>query len=256
MLIEFLGSLFSYDSKLFISLKALLFSPAKMTKEYLSGKRVKYLNPFRIFISMALLFFIVSSLTTEKSNNKFEIQSKSKEIQNEISNEFNQVNDSLKQKRSQEESISKKDEKPSIYEALEENPDLTFQEVVNNYDFKNTTKDKFRFLLNKNARKITKKADTFIAFIKSKFPFFMFLFIPIATLILKLLYIRRQYTYTDHLVFNYYLSSTLFFLLILISFFSYFKNDSVFGILFFCYLFFMSLKLSKYFMHNFISKPY
>ena len=71
MLIEFLGSIFSYDSKLFVSLKALLFSPAKMTKEYLSGKRVKYVNPFRIFISMALLFFIVSSLTSEKSNIKF-----------------------------------------------------------------------------------------------------------------------------------------------------------------------------------------
>ena len=118
---------------------------------------------------------------------------------------------------------------------------------MNNYGFKNTTTDKFRFLLNKNARKITKNSDAFIAFIESKFPFFMFLFIPIATLILKLLYIRREYTYTDHLVFNYYLSSTFFFLLILISFITYFIDDSVVGISFFFLFNFYVIKAFKLF---------
>lgn len=247
MLIEFLGSIFSYDSKLFVSLRALLFSPAKLTKEYISGKRVKYVNPFRVFISMALLFFIVSSLTSEKSNIKFAGQTESEEIKNEIFKDLSQINDSIKQKRIQKDSISKKDEKPGIYDALEENPNLTFQEVVNKYGFKNTTTDEFRFLLNKNAQKITKNSDAFIDFIKSKFPFFMFIFIPIATLILKLLYIRREYTYTDHLVFNYYLSSTFFFLLILSSFVTYFIDDSLVGISFFFLFTFYVIKAFKLF---------
>lgn len=249
MLIEFLGSIFSYDSKLLVSLRALLFSPAKMTKEYLSGKRVKYVNPFRIFISMAILYFIVSSITIDNPDFRFEQQTnvEQEEDLGLINFDVPKKNDSISQKTIEKDSLQVADTEPSLSDILDENPNLTFDEAVNNHGFEDTLLEEFRFLLNKSARKATENSDAFIDFIKSKFPFFMFFFIPVATLILKLLYIRREFTYTDHLVFNYYLSSTLFFLLMFSAIVSYFIDNLIISVLFFLLFVFYVIKAFKLF---------
>ncbi|NBC57498.1 MAG: DUF3667 domain-containing protein [Bacteroidetes bacterium] len=226
MLIEFLGSLFSYDSKLFVSLRALLFSPAKMTKEYLSGMRMKYVNPFRFFISIAILYFIISSLTTDENNFKLQERNQ-KEDEGIVSYNVSKKNDSTEQKTIEKDSTQVDRQEYSLSDALDENPNLTFEEAVSEYGYKDTMLEEFRFLLNKNAKKSTENSDAFIDYLKSKFPFFMFFFIPMATLILKLLYFRREFTYTDHLVFNYYLSSTFFFLLMIASLLNKFVNSTI-----------------------------
>ncbi|KAA1245550.1 DUF3667 domain-containing protein [Aquimarina sp. RZ0] len=59
---EFLSSLFSYDSRLAHTINALLFSPGKISKEYIEGKRIKYANPFRFYLSVSIIFFIINGL--------------------------------------------------------------------------------------------------------------------------------------------------------------------------------------------------
>ena len=249
MLIEFLGSIFSYDSKLLVSLRALLFSPAKMTKEYLSGKRVKYVNPFRIFISMAILYFIVSSITTDNPDFRFEQQANVEQEDSIglINFDVPKKNDSIRQKTIEKDSLQVADTELSLYDILDQNPNLTFDEAVSTYGFEDSLLEEFRFLLKKNAKKTKENSDAFIDYIKSKFPFFMFLFIPVVTLILKLLYIRREFTYTDHLVFNYYLSSTLFFLLMFSAIASYFIDDLIVSVLFLFLFVFYVIKAFKHF---------
>ena len=48
---EFFSNYFSYDSKLWQTLAALLLKPGKITREYISGKRLSYTNPFRFLLS-------------------------------------------------------------------------------------------------------------------------------------------------------------------------------------------------------------
>lgn len=46
------------DSKLWLSLRTILFKPGVITKDYFSGRRNPYLGPFKLFLIASILFFI------------------------------------------------------------------------------------------------------------------------------------------------------------------------------------------------------
>ena len=62
---DFLGDFWSFDSKLFRSLKPLLFQPGKMTSDYLDGKRQKFIPPIRLFLFLSFIYFGLSLLMSE-----------------------------------------------------------------------------------------------------------------------------------------------------------------------------------------------
>ena len=57
---EFFASIFSYDSRLRHTIMALLFKPGKISKDYINGQRAKYANPFRFYLSVSIIFFILN----------------------------------------------------------------------------------------------------------------------------------------------------------------------------------------------------
>lgn len=59
---EFVLSIFTYDSKFRFTLKDLLFKPGTITQNYVIGKRLKYANPFRFFLSSSIFYFILLAL--------------------------------------------------------------------------------------------------------------------------------------------------------------------------------------------------
>ena len=61
---EFFSSIFTYDSRLRYTLKDLLFKPGTITKNYVNGQRLKYANPFRFFLSVSIVYFILQGLIT------------------------------------------------------------------------------------------------------------------------------------------------------------------------------------------------
>src|SRR5688572_31133759 len=50
-----------FDSRIFKSLPALLFRPGFLTKEYLKGRRQRYLEPVKMFITIVVIYFLISS---------------------------------------------------------------------------------------------------------------------------------------------------------------------------------------------------
>lgn len=60
---EFLSSIFTYDSRLRYTIKDLLFKPGTITKNYVKGQRLKYANPFRFFLSVSIIYFLIQGLT-------------------------------------------------------------------------------------------------------------------------------------------------------------------------------------------------
>ncbi|MFM2387894.1 MAG: hypothetical protein RL660_2651 [Bacteroidota bacterium] len=54
-----LDSFTHLDSKLFKTLRLLLFSPGKISKLYIEGIRVPYMKPFQIFVICNIVFFII-----------------------------------------------------------------------------------------------------------------------------------------------------------------------------------------------------
>ena len=59
---EFIGSILTYDSRFRYTLKDLLFKPGTITKNYCEGQRLKYANPFRFFLSVSIIYFLIQGL--------------------------------------------------------------------------------------------------------------------------------------------------------------------------------------------------
>jgi Protein of unknown function (DUF3667) len=55
---HFFSDLTHYDSNFFITIKDLLLRPGFLTKQYLAGKRMRYLNPIRMYIFISFVFFL------------------------------------------------------------------------------------------------------------------------------------------------------------------------------------------------------
>lgn len=61
LLSEGLSELASWDSKLFRTLVPLLFRPGFLTNQYNIGKRVPYLSPLKLYLTVSVLFFLLLS---------------------------------------------------------------------------------------------------------------------------------------------------------------------------------------------------
>lgn len=106
--------------------------------------------------------------------------------------------------------------------------------------------------------------EKYISDLLSYGSFSLFVFLPFFTLFLKFFYIRRKFTYVDHLVFVFH-TQTVFFMLLtilyLISFFIDLKNKWIFFLVFLVYLFLAMKKFynqgyfktfTKFVMLNFV----
>lgn len=54
------GDLFELDSRLWKTLIPLLIRPGKLTRDYLEGRRARYMPPFRTYLVLSLIFFVVA----------------------------------------------------------------------------------------------------------------------------------------------------------------------------------------------------
>jgi hypothetical protein len=59
---EFFAGFFSFDSRFFKTFVPLLFKPGKVSKDYIEGKRRRYVNPFQLYLHVTILFFLVLGL--------------------------------------------------------------------------------------------------------------------------------------------------------------------------------------------------
>ena len=54
------GDLFEIDSRLWQTLVPLLIRPGRLTHDYLQGRRARYMPPFRMYLVLSVLFFVVA----------------------------------------------------------------------------------------------------------------------------------------------------------------------------------------------------
>ncbi|NNG25151.1 DUF3667 domain-containing protein [Telluria aromaticivorans] len=60
---EFLSHYVALEGKLWRSLKLLLFKPGFLTREYIEGRRVRYVEPLRLYLSFSIIFFFLVKLS-------------------------------------------------------------------------------------------------------------------------------------------------------------------------------------------------
>ncbi|TAI46813.1 DUF3667 domain-containing protein [Flagellimonas allohymeniacidonis] len=92
---------------------------------------------------------------------------------------------------------------------------VNLSEANTRYQIPESRGNKMAFNAANSLLRVVAQPGNFVNATISKMPFVIFLFLPIFTVFIWLVYIRKKYTYTDHLIFSFHNQSLLFILLIL-----------------------------------------
>jgi Protein of unknown function (DUF3667) len=297
---NFIGNLFSgffsYDSRFWRTFIPLLTKPGKVSKEYIEGKRIRFVNPFQLYLNISIIFFLLLGITNRIDSNKSPVNniiSATKNLDSitqkgtqQLDSVFSEVkeqvdkslpNDSTKTKVltnlgsvfklvETESKKTKEQEKEYVYNITKDTlknigvldkiedfqnyykkyPSYNSEQAIDSLGYKKTFWNTFYYQQVINiAKKINQiESDggkSYIKTLTSYISISLFIFLPVFTMFLKLLYIRRKFTYMEHLVFVFH-TQTVFFLLFIIfyllNFFVEMESATwVFIILFLLYLY-------------------
>jgi hypothetical protein len=65
---EFIGHYVAIEGKLWQTLKLLLLKPGQLTLEYMAGRRVRYVQPLRVYLTFSVIFFAILKFTDHGSS--------------------------------------------------------------------------------------------------------------------------------------------------------------------------------------------
>jgi len=235
MVTHFVADIFHYDGKFASSLRILLFRPGFLTKEYISGKRVKYLPPVRMYVFTSAVFFLFyfSFLRSEGSvkinmGNKLSKKERTRTAKLYAMKIKTDANSAALQEQyallmdSAREDLTAND-LPDLASVVIGSPVLVsgnYYNRVEEYDSLQKTLPRkerdgwFTALLtrrlvdlNLKYRGTPGRANARIwEAIVHRVPYMLFISLPIFALLLRLLYIRRkQFIFMDHAVFTLHL---------------------------------------------------
>lgn len=289
---NFFSGMFNYDSRFWKTFVPLLTMPGKVSRLYIDGKRVCFVNPFQLYLNVSIIFFLllglVEKLKDEEpalsgivnvTNTADSIQKNPAQLDSiakvasaaVVANqrdsiaaaELNkQINEGLEIAKAEiEESnqpheyhiASKNESQISFFNRVQdfqnyskEHGDLKSNEALTNMGYSTGMMNVFLYNQFRNANQNFEQMEKdngkeFLKSLKSYVPVSLFVFLPIFTLFLSLVYIRRKFTYMEHLVFVFH-TQTVFFLLFIIyntiNLFVDIENASwVFTLLFLIYLY-------------------
>jgi hypothetical protein len=130
------------------------------------------------------------------------------------------------------------------YEYQKKNPEIEIERALDSLKTPHTFFNRFMYSRFQAVNKIgdsTENQKQFINQVISYISIALFIFLPLFTLSLKLFYLRRKYTYVEHLVFVFHTQTLFFLLLTLFYILNYFKEQDyiivVFPLLFLVYLY-------------------
>jgi hypothetical protein len=266
---EFIGSVFTYDSRLRYTVKDLLFKPGRITLNYVQGQRLKYANPFRFYLSVSIIYFLVQSLIAtftgkpqfilEGANNRTTIDSLANRNNNILA-----LNDNTTVERLTMISDTLVIDKPAAPLNLNKVPkefeyiseknldtlawtERTVKRIILYRKFYEAHKiqdtkialDSLKHIDNKLNRWIYEKNDAvervikdpygFLDYLMGKVPFFLFFFTPLFAFFFWLIYPKKNYTYIEHMVFIFHIFSFMFLALLILIIPDYFSESTAFS---------------------------
>ncbi len=205
---EVFQTLFNLDSKVFRSLRFLIFKPGFLTKEYVEGRRVSYLPPIRIYIVLSFIFFFSISVfdVNENSTSNFSVSIPKADQNNlSITNNKDSVPDGVKFTIGGENVIIPTSElKRMQYDGtLDKGLDSLTAEMP-----------KFAGYVSRKMA-LTKLDDKgFMDVLRDQFSLFLILFLPFFALLYATIFSQSKKGFVGHLIFNLHLNSLVLFVLL------------------------------------------
>lgn len=201
MINEALEAVFELDLRVIYTFPKFLFMPGRLTKEYINGRRKRYIRPFRLYLFATFLLFTVLALTTGQGF-RFPFNPEVSSAQA----------DTLQTQSASGDTTAALDgtgvaPAPAYFGSREEREEWARQLRANpnTVDVQigdpETQSQLERFLRIKVAEAIENPRD-FLGSLIDRGPYIMFLMLPLFAFLLKLLYIRRHRLYVEHLIFS------------------------------------------------------
>ena len=228
---HFFNDITHFDGKFFSTLKYLIIRPGFVSKEYMLGRRASYLNPVRMYVFTSaiffLIFFSVSHFDASKVKtdvNGHGLAEIAKMDSTTFSNFTKEITEGKPMSRDEfAKYIDTSRKKSTINFASGKYRDKTQYDsllkagAIKHNWLKRTLTYKQIELDEKYQHDGNKILVSFINALVHSFPQMFFISLPLLALFLKLLYIRRKdYYYTNHVIFGVHLYIFVFILLLLL----------------------------------------
>lgn len=228
LLRELLEDFMDFDSRFMRTIKPLLFRPGRLTRDYLDGKRFRYVPPLRLYIFSSIAFFFLAAILagdaiTIQSEvdgdtdvitgihigepDTEELQEALEGLDPEVAEEINQAISDIQEDEEDDDSISFNGEPWD----LETNPLIIplvpdwVNDWVNNEIAQSPQKGK----------EIEANPDLIKDKVFELLPATMFVLLPLVALLLKFWYTFAKKYYVEHLIFALHNHSFLFVLLLI-----------------------------------------
>ena len=216
LFIHFFEDLTHYENAFWKTIKSLLLKPAALTKEYLSGKRMSYLAPVRLYIFISFITFFIFSIIPDTKDDIKETKIDKNGI--ETANDgVVKISFSEKKGLNINEAKSKKD--TSKVEKVKDNEDdfivmderfRTVKQLDSVQKF-GKAKDKmgtFEFWMTRKIQQVKDKyegrdlKEKLIENFAHNIPKAFFLYMPIFAFLLWLFHNKQKWYYFDHGIFT------------------------------------------------------
>ena len=272
---EFLSGFYAYDSQLRRTLRVMLFSPGKITSEYVKGRRAKYVNPFKFYLSVTIIFFIVYGFIQsfendeDASRNVREVRDLTTEEREKIRNELRRIPAPVSTNLNPDSLLTIKDsvipetyidkylsqremdslnmftalyKQIELYEQFFKDTEISRPDVaLDSLHHARTTYNRWAYKKGINVSEFKEEPGLLMNYFINKLPLIIFFYLPVFALFIWLIYARRPFNYMEHLVFVFHVQTTFFVLLLialplnLILSTSFFTTAAMFLFLFYLY---------------------
>ena len=233
---EFFANFYAYDSRLRNTFFSLFSKPGIAAREFCEGKRHHHANPFRLFLSISIILFIVMDFGSALKDSSQEAENRNTNTKRSDSLKTNLTSNSNPELINLNKKPTKEFHRDSIYKASElgndpenlnhlnlklttfrnynlKNPNLSSEEALKNLGFENNNWNSYLYEKAKSLKSNDVLRET-RDYLLAKLPFLIFLSIPFIAIIFWITFYNKKFNYTDHLVFTYSFYSFVFICLI------------------------------------------
>lgn len=192
---DVLDSFLNWDSKFFATIGLLLTRPWRLTNQFVTGRRVSYLHPLRLYLLVSILFFLAAKFGASQLH--IDIPNESKPAAN-----------------------LPPEAQAKLDDAMAKLPGKESKSLLR-FDTDSPPTDPFGRWLDARAKEKLgehgTKAGLFVVTLASNLPYMMMCAIPLFAFVLKVLYLRRHIFYIDHLVYALHIHTFTYLAIVLIS---------------------------------------
>jgi hypothetical protein len=218
---DLLNEFLNWDSKFFTTIVLLILKPWRLTNEFLAGKRVRYVNPLRLYLLASILFFFAVNYGAKgihvdpsklgpKDRAELEADLKNTDLPPAAREKLEQLlresspspgpatlSPSPGTNGAPPQAEPGANDQKKEYGKINERPFVVFDDAKSTTPFERWIEARAKEKMGEKGTKM----GLFISTLFSNLPYMMLCCIPLFAFVLKILYIRHRVFYIDHLIY-------------------------------------------------------